>query len=351
MTDFPAANYLTNVARQEGEMQTGFENWLAATKQLPGGLAETSLTIATGSITPTRFAHSVDTEGAGAADDLTNIDNTNLPDGALLLLHSVSAARVVTVKHAAGGTGQISLIDGADIVLDDPKIQILLKRNGTDWEEVRPIAPSTSGRKGVVELATTAEVAAGSDTSRAVTPSGLFASGNAVQQGRQTIWIPATALVPRTTNGPGSSTTESTTNKIMRRTLDFDPATNEYAQVSIMMPKSWNRSTLTAQFYWCGGSAGNVIWGIQGVAISNDDPIDAAFGSAQEVTDTLTSTGDVMVTAETGAITVGGSPAVADLIVFQVYRNAASASDTMTGSDARLLGVALFYNTNAKNDA
>jgi hypothetical protein len=352
MTSFPAAGYIVDPNRSEGEVQNSLEAWLQACKQLPGGTAESILVIATGTITPTASAHQVDTEAAAAADDLTTIATTNMPEGSIITLRCANASRVVTLKHNTGGAGKIIMIDSADIVLNDVNITVVLQRRGTDWNEIRPVAPATSARKGISELATLAEVVAGTDTERVVTPSTLFGVSAAAAQGKQTIWVPASAIFPRTGAQPcGESETVTATNKIVRKTKDFDSgATNEFGQFSIAFPKSWNKSTLTAQFYWLGGAAGNVIWGIQAVAISNDDPIDVAFGSAVEVTDAFIASTDLHITAETGAITVAGAPANDDEVIFQVYRNSASASDTMTG-DARLVGVKLFYTTNAKNDA
>ena len=167
--------------------------------------------------------------------------------------------------------------------------------------------------------------------------------------GKQTVWVPAGAMTTRTTNGAAAGTTESTTNKIMRRTFDFDQSTDEFAQFTIAMPKGWNESTVTAQFVWECGVTGNVVWGLQGVAISDDDLVDAAFGTAQTVTDGVTATTDVMVSAETSAITLAGTPAEGDLVVFQVYRDADNGSDTAAG-DAKLLGVRLFYTTDNSVD-
>jgi len=101
-----------------------------------GGSAESSLTIASGAITPTAGCHNIDTEGGAASDDLTNIITTNLQDGRLLLLRSASALRVITVKHNAGGAGQIALTAGIDLILSDPTEFILLKRTGANWEQV-----------------------------------------------------------------------------------------------------------------------------------------------------------------------------------------------------------------------
>lgn len=101
-----------------------------------GGAAETTLTLVSGVATPTLGKHRIDTEGAAAADDLTHLAQSGLDDGRLLFIRSVSAGRVVTVKHLAGGTGEINLRLGADLVLDDPNKWLLLTRNGTQWVEV-----------------------------------------------------------------------------------------------------------------------------------------------------------------------------------------------------------------------
>lgn len=179
-----------------------------------------------------------------------------------------------------------------------------------------------------------------------------FGTGTERLQGKETIWIPAGAMIPRTTDGAAGGTAETTTNKVMLKTLDFDQSTVEYAQFSVRMPKSWNEGTLTARFLWSSSVSGTnaVVWGLQAVAISDDDALDAAFGTAQTVTDAQTAQSDLMQTAETAALTVGGTPAAEDWVVFQAYRDAASGSDTLAG-DARLHGIALFYTTDAATDA
>ena len=169
--------------------------------------------------------------------------------------------------------------------------------------------------------------------------------------GDHSVWILATAIVPRTTSGAAIGSAETTTNKVMVRTLDFDAATNEYGQFTIRMPKSWDESTVTAYFLWSNSTGtGNVVWGLQGVALSNDDALYTAFGTAQEVTDGVTAAGDIMQSAETSAITISGTPAEGDFVVFQAYRNAADGSDTLT-SDARLHGIMLIYTTDTGTDA
>lgn len=161
----------------------------------------------------------------------------------------------------------------------------------------------------------------------------------------------AAAMTARTTNGAASGTTETTTNKVMLPTLDFDSAADEFAQFLFPMPKSWNEGTVTAQFIWTAASgSGDVVWGIQAVAISEADPLDAAFGAAQTVTDTLTTALDNHTTSFTGAVTIGGTPAEGDLVCFQVYRDADAAGDTLA-VDAKLVAIRLNFTTNAADDS
>ena len=91
--------------------------------------------------------------------------------------------------------------------------------------------------------------------------------------------------------------------------LDASWEPDVFAQFSIPMPKSWDEGTVTAQFIWTAGATGDVIWGIQGVALSNDDAVDTAFGTAVTVTDSVTAAGDVMVSGTTSAMTIAGTPA------------------------------------------
>lgn len=215
---------------------------------------------------------------------------------------------------------------------------------------IGPAVPLASALvQGIVELADGAEVAAGTDDHRAATPASLAAA--VAFQGKQTIWIPANAMIPRLTAGAVQGTSETTTHKLVRRTLDFASAAARYAQFLVAMPKSWDRGGVTAEFLWTAASgAGAVVWGIQGAALSDGDAMDGAFGTAQQSTDTLSAAGNLHRAPETESVTLGGTPSEGDLAAFQIYRNATTGADTLT-TDAQLIGVRLFYITDAKNDA
>ncbi len=179
---------------------------------------------------------------------------------------------------------------------------------------------------------------------------GTYATENL---GVQSVYIPAAAMTSRLTSGAAPGLVELATNKIMVSTLDFDATAIEYAQFSFNMPKSWDESTVTAVFVWSHAATTTnfgVRWGLQGMSYSDDDAQDAAFGTAQEVTDTGGTTDDCYRTSATSAITIGGTPAENDFVRFQVYRDPTNGADTMA-IDARLQGVLLMYTINAGNDA
>ncbi len=172
--------------------------------------------------------------------------------------------------------------------------------------------------------------------------------------GKHTIYIPAAAMRQRFSNGcQPLSAVEISASQPNILTLDFDKDAIEYAQFGVAMPKSWDEGTVSGQFLWSHPSTTtnfNSVWGLQAVAVGNDDAIGASFGTAAEVTDTGGTTNDLYISAETGAITIAGSPAEGDMVFFQAYRNATSGSDTLA-VDARLHGIRLFYTVNAGSDA
>ena len=177
-------------------------------------------------------------------------------------------------------------------------------------------------------------------------------AATAITQGLHSIWVPALAMVSRTTNGAAIGTVEMATNKNMFKTLDFDTTTQEFAQFAIRMPTSWNEGTVTFAPVWShtGGANFGVAFGLAGVAISNDDAGDVAFGTAQTSVDTGGTTNDIYEGPTSSAITIAGTPAAGDYVMFQINRTVADAGDTLT-VDARLHGVTVFYTINAATDA
>ena len=182
----------------------------------------------------------------------------------------------------------------------------------------------------------------------------LQGNGSALKiAGKETIWIPAAAMYAATTNGADAEQVETTATRPDMKVFDFDASTKQYTQFTIAMPKSWNEGTLTYQVYWAPSTTntGNAIFGLQGVACADGDTIDVAYGTAIEVTDAgIGTVEDQQITSESSAMTVAGSPAAGEQSYFQLYRDAADGGDTFTG-ECRVLGIKLFFTTDAANDA
>ena len=164
--------------------------------------------------------------------------------------------------------------------------------------------------------------------------------------GVKSVWIPASAMSPTYTSGCSFLIkTETTATRPDINGLYFDDTAIEYAQFDLVFPDGWNEGTITVKVHWTAlaGTMTNVVsWKIQAVALSNDDTIDVAFGTAVEITDAAIAVEDEHITAESGAITIGGTPAKTDRIAFQIYRDPTDGDDNFD-DDAILLGVELFY--------
>ena len=127
--------------------------------------------------------------------------------------------------------------------------------------------------------------------------------------GKETMWVPSSAMYAASTNGAEAAQVETTATRPDMKVLDFDAGTAEYAQFSVAMPKSWNEGTLTYQVYWTPGSTntGNCIFGLQAVACADSDTIDVVYGTQIEVTDAgIGTVEDQQITSESSAMTVAG---------------------------------------------
>lgn len=177
-----------------------------------------------------------------------------------------------------------------------------------------------------------------------------WTAGTPALQGKQTLWVPASAMAPTITNGAsGPSIVEMTAGNPNLYSMSFTNGSVKNAQFSVAFPKSWNAGTITFQAFWTGtaAGAGTTIWGLQCLSAADGATIDAAFGTAQEVTDTFLTAKQAMVAAESSAVTITGA-AADTLTTCQVYRK--GGTDTRAAASL-LLGIKLFYTTSAGNDA
>ena len=120
-TNLPAGFFTNKPGPLAGAGLAAMEQDRIAKLELPGALPPESLVILDGSISPTRAAVIVDTEGGAPADDLTVIsttlsDGTMLHDGMELTIRAKDASRVIAVKNSSAVNG-ILTADGQDVLL------------------------------------------------------------------------------------------------------------------------------------------------------------------------------------------------------------------------------------------
>lgn len=191
--------------------------------------------------------------------------------------------------------------------------------------------------------------------SRRVDADTLVALAGGGSAGRHSIPIMASAMTPRVTNGCASlAYHEAGTDKPDVPYLAFDASSAEYAEFSILMPKSWNEGTVTFAPVWMHPATTTnfgVVWDVQGVAVDNADQFSGAtFGTDQTSTDTGGTTHAAYFGPESSAITIANSPTAECLVCFRVGRKPADGGDTLA-VDAWLLGIALYLTTDASTDA
>ena len=169
--------------------------------------------------------------------------------------------------------------------------------------------------------------------------------------GKETIWVPAVAMYANSTNGAEAAQVELSNGPEIK-VLDFDKDSDEFAQFAVAFPKSWNAGTVTFQAFFTATSTdtGTTAWGLSAVALADSGDLNTAFGTQVVATAKAHSgtSNDLDVAAESGAVTIAGSPGADEYVFFQVSRDV-SADDL--NADARLLGIKLFFTTNAANDA
>ena len=278
----------------------------------------------------------------------------------------------------------------------------------TAFSNIKQAATKTA--TGVVELATTAETATGTDSGRAVTPDGLhdmtslsgaawmldednMASNSATKvatqqsikayadlklakasnlsdvataatalsnlggigQGKHTQYYPVSLMTPTASNGCAARAThETTAGRPDIVYMALDASVDEHAQWNVVPPKKWNGGTITFRGHWTVNAAVTTGIGLalQGIAIDNDETQDVAYGTAVVITDdALNAAEDMHITGTSGVVTIGGVPDGGgdEHVAFRVFRDVSDANDDMT-QDMWLQGVEIDWTLNAVDD-
>jgi hypothetical protein len=143
-------------------------------------------------------------------------------------------------------------------------------------------------------------------------------------------------MIPRVTTGTLINSSETPTHRVNFDSIDFDFATEQFANFSVITPNNWVGGTLTVEFHWTADSgSGGVVWGAAAHYQADGLAIDTVFGTEQIIADTLTSAGGNCISSQTPAITPAGTPAAGVEVVFRIARKVAEVADNL-GVNARL---------------
>ena len=250
----------------------------------------------------------------------------------IIFQKTASAVNQLDITNAATGNNPIISATG-----DDSNVGITLTPKGTG--EIVIAA-------GDLNYGGTAVTSTGAELNK------LDGAGTLKEAGKETIWIPAVAMYPNTTNGCAALAQVELSNGPEIKTLDFDKDSDEFAQFAVAFPKSWNEGTVTFQAFFTADSTntGTTAWGLSGVSLADNDSCNTAFGTQVVATAKAHSgtANDLNVTAESGAVTIAGSPSTDEQVFFQISRDVSA--DDLT-ADSKLLGIKLFFTTDAKNDS
>lgn len=324
----------------------------------------TTLTISSGDITVTQSYHRVDGESA-ADDDLDGIAGGLGSD--LLLIRPASDTHTITVKHNqnGGGTNNILLNNDQDYVMNDLEDMLFLiydsniDTNGA-WIEISrgETAITLSGTPDYITLVgqdiVRGLIVLTTDVSGTlpIANGGTNLTANVVVQ----LPISAAAMKGTITAGAGDAdqlpeTAEGGTDQLNYDYIAFDPSTEQNAHFQFSFPKGWNEGTITFRFKWlntAGLAAETVVMGVKALALSDDEAIDGTFGTEVTLTDTFLNQGRAQVSADSAALTIGGTPAEGDIVFVNVARK--TGSDDLTG-DARILELTLIFTRDTYTDA
>jgi hypothetical protein len=171
--------------------------------------------------------------------------------------------------------------------------------------------------------------------------------------GKHMIPFLAAAFTPATTNGPAPGQTETTTNKVNFKTLDFDATTAESAWVAFPAPTSSDESRgILFEYDWTYGvtaTGSGVAFSLALLARSDGEDMDTAMGTAVTVTDSKVAAGVKHTSAQSTTVTPSGTWAAGDMLFAKIARVPSDAADLVT-ADAQLMAVRMFLITNEAVD-
>ena len=173
-------------------------------------------------------------------------------------------------------------------------------------------------------------------------------------KGIHDLMIPASAFyAPTTEPATGLTDTEfgAAGHEQTKKTFDFTSTTaDERIQTEFPMWRKWDLASFDVIIVWShAAGTGNVRWGARATCAGDDDAIAPDFGTGIEA-NIGAGTNDDYIYTTLADVTPGGTPASADILTLEIYREGSDGGDTFDNT-ARLHHVILRPVVNKKTDA
>lgn len=341
----PASGVATNLTGTAASLTAG---GVTTNANLTGHITSTGNAAILGSFTTAQLNTAISDNsvatGGGTASGTNTGDQTNISGNAATVTTNANLTGHITSTGNAAVLGSFTTAQ-LNTAISDGTIGSgdALVANGLDQ-----FAATTSAElAGVISNETGSGALVFGTSPTFVTPVlGTPTSGNlATCTGKvgvyREVYVNAGAMIPRTTSGAASGTTELATNDIMLDTMDFDTAADEGVGFGVTLPAEWDASTVKFQPHWTAASgSGTVEFEFSARAYADSDAIDQAVGTAIASLDTLITANDMHLGPATAAVTIAGTPVAGEPIYVSVIRDVST--DTL-GVDAQLIGVTLQY--------
>lgn len=180
---------------------------------------------------------------------------------------------------------------------------------------------------------------------------------NVASATRSAVFYPASFMLPTTAPGADAGTTVETTNEeaFKAYSLGFSAVSGNVSGRLLfnwVPPDNWDGGTVTARIYWVQGGTGtgDIKVDVDARSFADNETLDASWGTAASITDSaLNNVTKQAVTATSSAITIGGTPAAGEFVIFRLSRQGGDAADTLNRS-ILVQAVKIEYTINAYSE-
>ena len=288
-------------------------------------------------------------------DDATELRNAIVAAGTAVAntftaSQSIVAAGIARLLIQSDGVAVLRLVDtGAGA---DQKIFDLLTDNGFVTLRSRTDADGAKANLLVIQNGLQVGAPAGGDMGAStVNAAAVYDDGVQVVTvlGKQSVLIPASALIPHPTSTP-TFVTVATAHMQIYRALRFADAVNQYCGIPIPLPKKVDvAGALTIKLRWTAAASGNVLWQVGTRPVSDGDAIDGTRSTTVQTTESVAANTQ-QITAEFTATNWGTGATKGDTLYIFVARIGGDAADTVAAA-ADLISVECIFNVEAGTDA